>query len=201
MKKLLATAFLVLAAGCARTAWSAPSASDSNREYRVKVGFLYNFMKFTEWPGKTDPNSDEDGAADRREPMRVGVIGKDPFGASLDGLKNKTVRGRKIVPLRFRSFEDVEQSGKQLAALRQCHVLFVCPSEEDRFRAIMKSIEGQAMLTVGDRDGFLESGGIVNFVTEETKIRFEVNIPAAKRAKLKLSSKLLSLAKRIIEEK
>jgi hypothetical protein len=175
--------------------------SESSREYQIKAAFLYNFIKFVDWPiEKEDP-------ADGNEPITIGIIGKDPFSNSFEPLEDKQVKGRYVVIKRFVGFEQLNQSDEQgaqqhpeIEAIRKCHVLFICPSEKEYLQQIIASTKDYAVLSVGDMNGFLEAGGIINFLTEEKKIRFEINLDAAGRSKLTIRSKLLRLAKRVIKQ-
>lgn len=171
--------------------WAAPLVSE---EYQIKAAFMYNFIKFVEWP-KERFSSDKD-------PIVIGVVGKDPFGETLDEVVQKPVKNRSLTIKRFASAsEDPEPVHPQLDAIRQCHVLFVSPSERKVSKRLMAAIGNSAILTVGDASGFLEEGGIINFSIEEKKIRFEIGLAKARSAKLDISSQLLRLAKRVDEGK
>jgi hypothetical protein len=151
-------------------------------EYQVKAAFLYNFAKFVEWP----PGSFSDGSA----PLRICVLGHDPFGEELrDITSRKTVNGRE---LRVDRVLDL-----QLA--RTCHILFIASSEKANLQRILESLRGADLLTVGDTKGFVQRGGVINFVLEDNRVLFEVNRKAAEQAGLKISSKLLNVAKLVIE--
>jgi hypothetical protein len=151
-------------------------------EYQVKAAFLYNFAKFVEWP----PGSFSDGSA----PLRICVLGQDPFGQELrDITQEKTVNGRKL---------QVDQV-VDLQLARACHILFISSSEKAQLTRIFESLRGTDALTVGDVKGFVQQGGMINFVLENARVQFEVNRKAAEQAELKISSKLLSVAKRVIE--
>lgn len=151
-------------------------------EYQVKAAFLYNFAKFVEWP----PGS----FADASSPLRICVLGQDPFGQELRRVTNeKIVNGHE---LQVTQLVDV-----QLA--RTCHILFIAASERAQLKRIFEGLRGADALTVGDSKGFAELGGIINFVMENNRVRFEVNHKAAEQAGLKISSKLLSVAKVVIE--
>jgi len=80
-------------------------------------------------------------------------------------------------------------------------VLYVCASEKEHLKEIINIVEGSSVLTVGDTDGFLEAGGIINLLIEDKKVRFEVNVTAAEKANLQIRSQLLRLAKRVVKEK
>ena len=155
--------------------------SAAHREYLIKAAFLYNFAKFIDWPAEAFPND--------RTPLTLCIFGEDPFGVALESIKGKTVKGRKLVIQHSTRVEDLEQ----------CHILFVSASEEKRLRPILSGLRGKTILTVSDMNGFARRGGIINLVTEKSKIRFEVNVEVTELAGLKISSKLLKLAKIVRE--
>ena len=170
-----------------------------SQEYKVKAAFLYNFLKFVDWPnGK---------AADAKKPIILGIIGKDPFGNAFEPVKDKPVKGRKVVIKRFKEVAELKKSGqegkaaldKQIEEMRECHLLFACSSEKDNIKEIIAAVKDRSVLTVADTKDFLKSGGIINFVMEEQKVRFEISVSAAKRSKLKIRSQLLRLAKEVVK--
>lgn len=166
-----------------------PTASE---EYQVKAAFLYNFISFVDWP--------KEKATDSNNLIIIGIIGKDPFGRVFEPLKNKLVKDKKVLIKRFISLKESKLSTDQIKAIRKCHLLFVCRSEKEQLKEIINLVQGHSVLIVGDMNGFLESGGMINFMIEDKKICFEINNIAAKKAKLNIRSKLLRLAKRVIEE-
>lgn len=145
-----------------------------SKEYKVKALFLYNFSQFVEWPAEAFPEA--------QTPLVIGVIGEDPFGAYLDEI----VRGEKVSnhPLVVQRYQRVEE-------IKTCHILFVSQSETKQLEQIFPSLKGRKILTVGEVEGFAQRGGMIRFVTEKNKIRFRVNLEAAKAANLTISSKLL----------
>lgn len=150
-------------------------------EYDVKAAFLYNFTKFVEWP----PTA----FFDERSALNLCVLGEDPFGRSLPEIvgEGEEVAGRRLTLVRM----------GELADPTVCHVLFVSRSERNRLPRILAAVGSFPVLTVGDTPGFLNQGGIVNFTLEGSKVRFEISQTAAERAGIKISSKLLRLAKRV----
>jgi hypothetical protein len=146
-------------------------------EYDLKAAFLYNFVKFVEWP----PGA----FTDERTPVTICVFGDDPFGRSLDAVVQGERLGER--PL-------VVQRPDGLDDLGACHVLFVSRSESSRFSEVIAQVRGEPVLTVGDAEGFLPAGGVINFVLAGTNVRFRINAKAAERSGLRLSSKLLRLA-------
>jgi YfiR/HmsC-like len=157
-------------------------AQDALPEYQVKAAYLFNFFKFVEWP--------QDSFGNPTTPVVIGVVGEDPFGTTLPVvIAGKTVQGRELIVRKYYVGED----------LRGAHILFISASEKKRLPAILLSLRGSFVLTVSDVDGFLDQGGMIQFVNENDRIRFAINLSATNQAKLKMSSKLLSLAK-VVEE-
>lgn len=155
----------------------AAQAQDAYREYDVKAAFLYNFVKFVEWPAAA--------FRDDRSPIEICVYGTDPFGQSLeDVVKGESVGSRGLVIRRPAS----------PGAFEGCHVLFVAASERERTSEVLAAVAGRPVLTVADSDGFLRAGGMINFVLDEGRVRFRINEAPAERAHLTISSKLLRLA-------
>ncbi|MFY9821967.1 MAG: YfiR family protein [Thermoanaerobaculia bacterium] len=148
-------------------------------EYAVKAAFLFNFTKFVEWPPAA--------FADERSPLKVCVLGEDPFGKALHALAGDEVGGRRL------SVTHLDRPG----ALETCHVLFVSRSEGERLPQVLAGLHGAPVLTVGDTPGFIDQGGMINFILEGSKVRFDVNQEAAERAGIKISSRLLALAKHV----
>jgi hypothetical protein len=195
-KKIYFTIVLVMVLGVAHIMFGATAESETSREYQIKAAFLFNFFKFVDWP--------EEKTADSNEPFTIGVIGTEPFGKSLEPIKEKEVKGRKVVIKQIKNLKEKESSKNNkdaIEALRKCHLLFICSSEKENMVTIIEALKDSSVLTVGETAGFLESGGIINFLMEDKKVCFEINNFAAKQASLKIRSKLLRLARRVIEEK
>ena len=173
------------------------------REYQIKAAFIYNFIKFVDWP--------EEKMADSNEPITIGIIGSEDFIKAFEPVIHKKVKNRNLSIKYFEGYEKLERTqeddrqwNQKMEALKTCHVLMFCSCDSVRIKdlsQIIKALKGSPVLTVGETAGFLESGGIINFLMEDKKVRFEINVTAAKKSKLKISSKLLRLAKRVVEEK
>jgi hypothetical protein len=149
-------------------------------EYQLKAAFLFNFAKFIDWPEKS--------FAGPQSAFTICVIGQDPFGGALDEYLAKTIGGRRVQLAHFPSASAPPQP-------RSCQIAFVSGSEKTHFHDVIEGLHGSAALLVGDADGFAASGGTIEFMLEDNHIRFSINPEAAQRADLKLSSKLLALAK------
>ncbi len=152
-------------------------AAEAVDEYRVKGAFLLNFAKFVEWPAQAF----KDGAA----PISICIMGGNPFGPALEQAARQTMVAGRPVTVR-------EVAGPELAG--QCQIVFVSGSEKKRARKLLDALGGASVLTVGESDGFLAVGGVIDFKSDGERVRIEINTAAADRAKLHISAKLLSLA-------
>jgi hypothetical protein len=165
----------VLAAGEVRPA---AMSVEGLSEYEVKAAFLFNFTRFVEWPPDAFPTD--------TTPIVIGLFHSDPFGAALRRVVDgQTVRGRAVEIRVVKSYDEV----------RACHMVFVSAGEERRIPDLLRSGAVGRVLVVGESAGFAQAGGMMNFVMDGSRVRFEVNLRAATRAGLKLSSRLLSMAR------
>ena len=159
--------------------------SSDSSEYLIKAGFIYNFAKLVEWPTASFAQPDS--------PIVIGILGEDPFGATLDRIvADKKINGRGFAVKRVKWSRDFKD-------LRDCNILFVSSSEKEHIESVIDAMKGLPILTIGDAPGFAKRGGIINFMLEDNKVRFEVNVEAAKHADLTISSRLLTLA-RIVQQ-
>lgn len=147
-----------------------------SREYDVKAAFLYNFAIFIEWPKTAFAQPDS--------PLVIGILGTDPFGASLEEtVRGERVRGRPIVIKRFSEAADAQG----------CHMVFISASEQRRVKELLRQLSRPSLVTVGDMPGFVEAGGLIGFVTED-RVSIRINPSALRETKVLVSSKLLRLA-------
>jgi len=150
-------------------------------EFEVKAAFLLNFTKFVEWPPSAFAAADS--------PMAICIVGKDPFGRVLDDVvQGEAVNGRKIVVQRLSAMPPPQT----------CQLVYFAGLEKEP-RGKLSSV-GPGVLTVGEGDDFTRAGGMIGFVIENRRVRFDINRAAAEGASLKLSSKLLSVA-RFVEQR
>jgi uncharacterized protein DUF4154 len=174
-------AFLQAALLCLVSAGAGSAQTSPSSEYQVKAAFLYHFSQFVDWPEGTFKAADS--------PVRYCTIGEDPFHGALDAsLSEKTIGARPLQVIHFKQAQD----------FRGCQILFIGAGEKKLVGTVLASLRGTPVLTVGESQDFVQDGGMIGFLLEENKIRFEVNLDAAEHAKLKLSSRLLALAKRVI---
>jgi hypothetical protein len=170
-----------VAAAAAGAIGTAPVRAGAPSEHQVKAAFLFNFANFVQWP---------DGAlGPAGTPLKVCVVGTDPFGAALDdAFRGQVVQERSVQIAR----------GPTLATVGRCHILFLSQSERARWPELLKELRGVPTLTVADGPPLVRQGGMVSFVLEAKRVRFEINRGVAEHAGLRISSKLLALA-RIVE--
>jgi hypothetical protein len=115
----------------------------------------------------------------------VCVLGPDPFGPALDAvLAGETIAGKNVVAKRISTPQESSR----------CQILFLSASESARVNKIIETLDKAAVLTVSDMPQFSEHGGMIQFVLEGKKVRFEVNLAATQHAGLTLSSELLKVA-------
>ena len=271
MRRLLGPILVLLT--CLLVADAYPESNSAQyKEYEVKAAFMYNFLKFVDWP--------EEKMASNGNQIIIGIIGQDPFGSAADILKDKKVEDRDVVIKRFDGFQQLKEAiekdkaelteklkalskssiiyrdndGKivikpadefselksitdgaarekkieelkkrgflladplktediktivdtiangQMETLKRCHLLFICPSEKKTVNEIIDLVKNQGVLTVADTQEFFDAGSIVNFVIEDNKVRFDINLTASEKAGLKIRSQLLRLAKKVIKD-
>jgi len=156
------------------TIWSQPAAPS---EYDVKAVWLLNFARFVDWPANAFSSP--------KAPFVVGVMGRDPFGASLEKtFAGKVVKGRPFVLKQLSTEEDAAG----------CHMVFFPTSERRRPRDWIQKMRRAPVLTVGEAGDFLSDGGVIQFIQKDETIRFAINLDAASSARLKVSANLLKVA-------
>jgi hypothetical protein len=160
---------------------AAVAQAQSATEYQVKAAFLFNFAKFVEWPADTFPSADS--------ALQICVLGQDPFGRDFEQvIVDKTVNGHRI--------EIAHPDG--IPQARACQILFIAASERAHLPFILQGLKGASVLIVGDTPGFAALGGAINFVLDDSRVRFEINLKAAELAHLKISARLLTVAKVVL---
>jgi hypothetical protein len=145
-------------------------------EYEVEAAYLSNFGRFVEWPARPGTANDV---------FNVCVLGPDPFGPLLDAaLKNEIINGALMMAKRIATPE--EAGG--------CRIVFLNSPKENQLNATLNTLAAAGALTVSDMANFTRRGGMIQFVLDGNRVRFEINLAAAQRARLTLSSQLLKLA-------
>jgi hypothetical protein len=165
---------LVLLAAAVFPAWTAEPSAD---EYRVKGAFLLNFARFVDWPPRAFKSP--------ADPISICILGANPFGPVLEQAAHAALVENRGVAVR--QIAEPQQAG-------HCHIAFVSAAERKRSHALLDAVRGGNVLTVGEFDGFISGGGVIDFSVEESRVRIEIGTAAADRAGLHISAKLLSLA-------
>lgn len=175
LRGLAAALLLLLSAPLAR--------AQQTFEHDVKAAFLYNFTKFVEWP---------DAQARAAEPFRMCVLADAEFTRSLDTIiQGETVLGR---PLERVSPVTPETVGR-------CQLLYIHENEREQTVRLLTAVRDLPVLTVGDSPRFLAAGGMIQFVVENNRVRFDIAVKAAERSGLRMSSKLLRVARNVTESR
>jgi len=147
------------------------------RDHEVKAVYLLNFGRFAKWP--------QVGRATESKAFALCVIGRDPFGSALDAtIAGESIDGTPVVTRRLNAATDAVG----------CRILFISESETAQVKRILDHIQGKPTLTVSDMPKFTDHGGMIEFVSDGNRVRFAVNVAAAERAGLVLSSELLRVA-------
>jgi len=151
-----------------------------NKLHYIKAAFVYNFAKFVEWPDCNDE-------FDADNPITLCIMGKGPIVEAFESLRGKKLHNRSLEIKHVSALEDV----------KACQILFITDSETKRIKKVIDALSGMHVLTIGDVKEFVDQGGVIELVMDERKIRFNINLKAAKKADLTISSRLLKLAKEI----
>ena len=176
---LRAIALAAMLGACAQACWA--QAEPQAVEHQVKAAFLYKFLGFVEWPPQSFERADS--------PLVIGVLGSDALADELMAMvADRTVRGH---PLEARKI----RRGDSLAEL---HVLFVGRTESAALQGLLGTTKGRSLLTVTESDEALTHGSTINFVVVDNKVRFDVALGPAEQRNLKISSRLLGVARKVL---
>jgi hypothetical protein len=146
-------------------------------EYQVKAAFIYNFAKFVQWPSESFQSS--------TAPISICVLGQDPFGRLLEDMVTGHLIERRQLIVRHVS---------AMTQVTGCQILFISSAEGRRSRPVITDVKTPGILTIGESDASLADGVVINFRLNSGRVRFDINLEAAEREKLRISSRLLSLA-------
>ena len=144
-------------------------------EYQVKATILYKVAKFVNWPSESFLSG--------QAPVVLCIAGDDPFGQYIDDLNGHTIQGRPMIVRRVELSRD---------AMQRCHIVFVGAVSENK--EVFESVAERPVLTIGDTDGFAESGGILGLNVSNNRVAFEINLDVARESRLDISASLLQLA-------
>jgi YfiR/HmsC-like len=175
---LLAAFFLLLAGAGNRT-----GAQTADEEYRVKAAFIFHFAQLVDWPAGKPTGTDNS--------LILCTLGEDPFHGVLEStVAGKAIRKRIV---RVRHLGEPQD-------MQACQIVFLGRAQSERISTLVAGLHNAPVLTVGETAGFLDAGGMIDFLMEDKRIRFEVNLAAAESADLKIGSRLLVSAERVLGE-
>jgi len=160
---------------------STDNAAETPSEYQIKAAYLYNFAKFIRWP--------ESAFSDQSQPLVIGILGENYFDGELNPLNSRSVHSRPIEIRYFRTLKEVET----------CHMLYISTYEYTERASILKGLQNRPVVTVGESPQFADSGGVIQFVMIQRRLRFIINLDAAKNHQIQIDSQLLSLATEVLE--
>jgi hypothetical protein len=178
------TKFILLAAlpalpWCGTPNSARADAGGPDREYKLKAAYIFNFAQFVDWPATAFPGG-------ANGPFVIGVVGDPGFAATLEQVVKGKTAGKRSIEV---------QSFQTAANVAHCQILFIGNAERQNMAGLVRRATTENILTIGDFDGFLSESGMVRFVTEDNRLRFEVNKDAADAAQVKLGAQLLKLAR------
>lgn len=173
-------AVLAVCALVVSLALSGTSRSQTYDEYAIKAALLYNFSKFVSWP---------DEASLTTRDFEICVYGRDPYGDTIDAVSERTTKGRSISIVRHGRLTDGD-----------CHIAFIGQSETYRVEEAIAFFRDKPVLTIAETPDFVEKGGMIGLLNQQNRVSFEINLSAARTAELNLSSQLLRIAERIVDQ-
>jgi hypothetical protein len=200
---------MILLFGPTAGAFAGTTDSEPTREEKLKAAYVYNFIKFVE---RTDEEkTEEENKEDKPEPIVIGVIGDKDFVKAFGPITKKKIGGRDIVVKYFNTPKRKKPKNQKdpdferdIDNLQKNAVVVFCACRTSNIQdwpEILKAMNGSSVLTIGETEGFLKSGGIINFITDKKKLKFDINLIAAEKAKLKFRAQLLKLARNVIQKK
>jgi hypothetical protein len=156
-------------------------AQTTDEEYRVKAAFIFHFAQLVDWPPDTQTTTDNS--------LVLCTLGEDPFQGALEGtVAGKTIGNR---VMRIRHLGEPQD-------MQACQIAFLGKAQSKRIPILVAGLHNAPVLTVGESAGFLGDGGMICFLLEENKVRFDINLNAAESANLKIGSRLLILAEHVV---
>jgi hypothetical protein len=157
-------------------------AQSSDEEHRVEAAFIFHFAQLVDWPPDTP--------IDKEKSLFLCTVGEDPF----QGVLEETVAGKAIGDrmMRIRHLADTQD-------LQSCQILFIGKGQRSGVRALMAALHNAPVLTVGETTDFAEVGGMIGFLLQGKKVRFEINLASAESARIKIGSRLLMLAQTVVQ--
>jgi hypothetical protein len=175
---MLAGLFVLLAGGGHRRA-----AQTTEEEYRIKAAFIFHFAQLVDWPPDTP--------MDTENSVFLCTLGEDPFQGALESSVAGKLIGNRVMRIRHLA---------EARDLQSCQILFIGKGQSRSIPALLADLHHAPVLTVGETTGFVGVGGMIGFLLQENRVRFEINLAAAESARLKIGSRLLMLAQTVVRE-
>jgi hypothetical protein len=172
---------LVLSLSLTLTTPRPANSNPTSHEYLLKANFIANFLKFVDWPDTafSSPST----------PLLLCVYGYFPFGTSLaENAQKNTVHERRIEVRIVRTEQE----------LRVCHVVFVSQEAAKQYNKVLGAVHDANILTIGETPDFLDAGGTVTLLFQAERVQFDVNLGNANQARIKISSRLLAMARHVV---
>lgn len=158
---------------------------ESSRNYKIKAGFIYRFILFTEWPEQAFVTSNDT--------ITLGIVGENPFAGFFAQVAGRSVAGKNLKVLELTAADSPER-------FRQCHLLYIHPSQEEQTSQIIEAVRGQPVVTISDMDDFLEQGGMISFFSRRNRIKFAVHRGLASREGIRFRAQMLKMAAQVVED-
>jgi len=179
-RRVAAAAIVLFAAGLLQgaDAFAAERRTSAPAEYQVKAEFVYNFIKFVEWPLRGHGGNVPEGM------IRFCVLGELPDKASFEALDGQEIMGKHLSLVFLKKSEES----------RVCQVLFLSSTVSNSLPEVLEVLQGQPTLTIGDTEGYARRGVMINMYLDNKRVRFNINAETAGAAGLRISTKLLNLA-------
>lgn len=159
-------------------------ADETLSEYDVKAALLVNFLRFVDWPPDYDTN---------KNMITIGIVGQHPAVRFFDMVIEEPFRGKRLRVKSLHRYKDMSE-------LNDCELIFIDSSHEGEITEILKYLRGKPVLTVSEVQGFLEKGGMVNFILVDSQINFEISQYSANLVGLRIPSQILRRAHKVIQK-
>lgn len=181
MKRLLSYTLVV----CLAVLFAAPQRvrADDNKEYLVKAAFLYNFVKFVEWPGGK--------AISKQSSIDICVFGESAMSGTGNVFKAASTSKLKLSLVQESNVNNIAD---------HCHIVFISKSEQKKTAETLSVLKNSPVLTVSDMEGFAERGGMIGFVMSDNRVKVVVNTRSVAAAGLRVDAQLLEIALKVIDK-
>jgi YfiR/HmsC-like len=188
------------------------------KEYEIKAAFVYNILKFIDWPPvkKENSASEVENKAKPKNVLTIGFVADQEIFEAGKAIRGKKVKGKTIQAVLFDALTEKElkagDKSKMVKVFKQCDIVFISVPQQAKspqadFRTILEALKGCAILTFGEQKGFIDSMkpkdpcGIINFIVDANKVRFEINLDEAQKNGFQVKAQVLKLAKRVVKRK